>query len=156
MGFFSEYFICHFYFLWPKIMSKIFTPKTICCSRLFFKFFQFYFWFCIFHSLQSGSTFLATLFNAFVIIEWFDLNSSFNSLFEILSINASLYFIYGSKNVKIFFIRINYNKHIAKLFVYCLLSLYFIGNICIIITQFINLIVLSLHIFSFKYIFYWL
>ena len=35
MRFFSEYFICHFYFLWPKILRIIFTPKTICCSRLF-------------------------------------------------------------------------------------------------------------------------
>ena len=26
--FFSEHFICHFYFLWPITMSKIFTPSS--------------------------------------------------------------------------------------------------------------------------------
>ena len=39
--FFSEYFICHFYFLWPKIMGKIFTPKTIRCFESFSNVYRF-------------------------------------------------------------------------------------------------------------------
>ena len=35
MRFFSEYFICHFYILWPKILHIIFTAKTIYCSKFF-------------------------------------------------------------------------------------------------------------------------
>ena len=90
MRFFSEYFICHFYFFWSKILCIIFTPKTICCSRLFSNFYWFNFWFCVFHFLQCGKCFLTTLFNAFVIMEWFDLNFNFNSLFQILSIKYFL------------------------------------------------------------------
>ena len=40
---FSGYFICHFYFLWPKVMCKVFTPKTICYSGYFSNFYRFYF-----------------------------------------------------------------------------------------------------------------
>ena len=52
MKFLSEYFICQFYFLWPKITGEIFTPKTIRCSRLFFNFYRFYFWLRVFHVLH--------------------------------------------------------------------------------------------------------
>ena len=45
--FFSEYFICHFYILWAKVMSAIFTPKIIRCSRSFSNFDRFYFWLCV-------------------------------------------------------------------------------------------------------------
>ena len=97
---------------------------------------------CQFFMLYNvGRIFITTLFNAFVIIEWFDLNSDSNSLFEILSIKdflvdflICLYFIYDSKNFKNFFIRINFNKHRTKFFFCCSLSLYFIVNISIIMT----------------------
>ena len=48
--FFSLHFICHFYFLWPKIGFKFFTPSRICCSRLFSSFYWFYFWLFVFYS----------------------------------------------------------------------------------------------------------
>ena len=63
--FFPEYFVCHFYFLWPKIIGKIFTPKTICCSESLSNFYQFYFWFCVFQFLLFGKMFLAYRFNSF-------------------------------------------------------------------------------------------
>ena len=87
---FFEYFICHIYFLWPKIFRIIFTPRTIRCSRLFSNFYRFNFWFCVFYVLQCGKCFLTTLFNAFIIIEWFDLNSNFSNLFQILSMKDFL------------------------------------------------------------------
>ena len=83
MRFFSKYFICHFYFFWSKIFCIIFTPKTIRCSRLF------YFW-LLFMFYNVGSIFLTTHFKHFDFIEWFDLNSSSNSLFEILPIKDFL------------------------------------------------------------------
>ena len=39
---------------------------------------------------NDGNNFLASLFNEFVIIEWFDLKSTSNSLFEILSVEDYL------------------------------------------------------------------
>ena len=52
MRFFSKYFICHFYFFWSKIFCIIFTPKTICCSKLFSNFYWFNFWLYIFRVLH--------------------------------------------------------------------------------------------------------
>ena len=52
MRLFSKYFIYHFYFLWSAILCIILTPKTICCSKLFSKFYRFNFWLCIFHVLH--------------------------------------------------------------------------------------------------------
>ena len=49
--FLSKHFICHFYLLWFKILSVIFTPSTIRCSNFFFSFYWFYFWLHVFHSL---------------------------------------------------------------------------------------------------------
>ena len=111
--FFSKYFICHFHFFRSKIFCMIFTHKTICCSRLFSNFDVFFMFYNV------GSIFLTTRLKHFDFIEWFDLNSSSNSLFEILSIkdffgwfyNVSVYFVYFFKNVEIFFIRINSIKY---------------------------------------------
>ena len=49
--FFSEHFVCRFHFLWPKIMCKVFAPKTIRCSRYFSNFYRFYFWLRVYHFL---------------------------------------------------------------------------------------------------------
>ena len=62
---FLEYFVCHFYFLWPKIIYIIFTPKAIRCYRSLSNFYRFYFWLRVFHFLQFGKTFLACRFNSF-------------------------------------------------------------------------------------------
>ena len=70
LAFFSYYFVI------LSILCKILTNKTISLA-----FFTFWTMFC-----NGGNTFLTSLFNAFVVIEWFDLNSSSNSLFEILLI----------------------------------------------------------------------
>ena len=65
MGFFSEYFACHFYFLWPKNLRIIFAPKTILCSRLFSNFYRFYLRLCVFRFLWFGKMFLAYCFNSY-------------------------------------------------------------------------------------------
>ena len=52
MRFFSEYFVCYFYFSYPKILRIIFTPKTIRYSTLFSNFYWFYFWLDVFHILH--------------------------------------------------------------------------------------------------------
>ena len=134
---FCYYLVFHYFFFFLSIACKVFTTKRI--SLVFLTFETMFY--------NDGNTFLTTFFNAFVIIEWFvdlnELNSSSNSLFEILSIKGflvdflmCLYFIYGFKNVNIFFVRINSDKHSTKFFFYCflLLSLYFIANISIIMT----------------------
>ena len=81
-----------------------------------------------------------------------------------------MYFIYSFSFIKRFFIRINFNKFKVKLLFYCFLSLYFIINISIILSKFINFYcklvivktkinsvsqnnVFTLHIFSLKYFF---
>ena len=128
--FFFLLLFSHYFFTFLSIICKILATKTI--SLVFFTFSTMFY--------DNGNTFLTTLFNTFAIIKWFDLNSSSNSLFEILSIKDFLVdflmclynSIYGFKNVKIFFIRINSNKHTTKFFFYCFLSLYFIFNISII------------------------
>ena len=91
MRLFPKYSICHFYFLWPKIIYIIFAFKTVCCSRLFCNFYRFYFWLSVFHVYNVGSVFFLTnVFNGFVIIEWFDLNSNSNRFFQILFIKDFL------------------------------------------------------------------
>ena len=82
--------ICHFHFFWSKILRINFAPKTIRCFTFFYRT---YFWFYVFHFLQCGKYFLATLFNAIVIIEWFDSNSNSNSLFQILSVKDFLMYL---------------------------------------------------------------
>ena len=52
--------------------------------------------------------------------------------------NASVYFNYSFKNIKILFIRINSNKFATKFSFYCFLTFCFKVNISIFMTQFIN------------------
>ena len=72
--FFSKHFICHFYFLWFKIISVIFTPYKIRCSKFFSKFYWLYFW-NVFYVLYYivGSIFLTIHFKHLESIEWFNL-----------------------------------------------------------------------------------
>ena len=76
LKFFSEYFICHFHYFWPKNVRIIFLPKTIGCSRSFPNFYRFYFWFCVFQFLQFGKMLLTTHFKHFVYIALCCLNSN--------------------------------------------------------------------------------
>ena len=55
--FFSKHFISHFYFLWIKVMSVIFTFWTM-HSNFFPSFYRFYFWLCVFHVLYSRRFFV--------------------------------------------------------------------------------------------------
>ena len=82
----SEYVICHFQFLWPKILRIIFAPKTIPCSRLCSDFYWFYLWCCVFRVLHYQ--FLIIIFPkllvVWLVVEFFvfffhSLFSSFNS-----------------------------------------------------------------------------
>ena len=107
------------------------TTKTI--SLAFFTFWTLFY--------TDSSTFLITLFNFFVIIKWFDLNSSSNSFLKYCLLKifswffiASIYFIYGFKNVNFFFIRINFNEHKTKFFFYYSLSLCSTITISVIMT----------------------
>ena len=78
--FFSYYFFSHYLFVFLSIVCNVFTTKTI--SLVFFTLSTMFY--------SDGNTFLTTLFNDFVVIEWFDVNSSSTSLFEILSIKKFL------------------------------------------------------------------
>ena len=49
----------------------MFTPKTICCSRLFSNFYRFNFLFCIFHVLHHK--FIINIFSK-LLITWFLIN----------------------------------------------------------------------------------
>ena len=60
--FFYKHFICYFYFLGSKIMSKAFLCQTIRCSNLFPIFYWFYFRLCVFHCLLFGKTFFDNLY----------------------------------------------------------------------------------------------
>ena len=95
--FFSENFVCHFYFLWPKIMCNVFTPKTICCFRSFSNFYRFYFWLRIFHCLYFGKIFLTIHFIHFDFIALCCLDFNSSNLFERSSIrNFWVYFCLNS------------------------------------------------------------
>ena len=122
--FYSKHLICHFYFLWLQIISVTFTPETVRCSNFLPCFYQFYFWLSVFHVLYCWQYFLTTHFKHFDFIEWFDLNSNFRILFERSSISdffswlfdvllyPTKFFIF----IKIWFIRINSNAVVTKLF----------------------------------------
>ena len=64
-------------------MYILYTQNNTLFQILIFDFVLFIFY-------NVGSVFLTTLFNAVVIIEWFDLNFNSNSLFQILSIKEFL------------------------------------------------------------------
>ena len=97
--FFSEYFVCHFYFLWPKIMCKVFTSKIIRCSRSFSNFYRFYFWLCAFYSLYFGKIFLAYCFNSFDFVT----ATIFSKSSVILSITSFTAFFAKFCHVRIYF-----------------------------------------------------
>ena len=81
MRFFSEYFICPFHFLWPKILRIIFTPKAIRCFRLFSNFYWFNFLFCVFYVLhyQFFIIIFPKLLVIWLVVKFFFF---FNSLFS--------------------------------------------------------------------------
>ena len=118
LRFFSEYFICHFHFFWPKILRIIFTPKAIRCYGLFSKFIGFIVD-CVFF-IFFGKIFLTIHFKHFDFIALCCLNSNYNNLFERSLwlfgwfFNVSVYFVYFLENLEIFFIRINSNKYTIK------------------------------------------
>ena len=107
MRFFSEYFVCHFYFLWPKILRIIFTPKTIRCSRLFSSFYWFCFWLCVLYVLHYQFfiispellviwlvvKFFIFVFNSLFLFFISFISASFSNFSFILFISASFLFL---------------------------------------------------------------
>ena len=88
---------------------------------------------------------LTTSFIVFYFIILFNLNSNPNDLVEVLFIRGILVncliclnFIDSSKNIKIFFVRINSNKLPTKILFYCFLSSYLIVSISVALFIFIN------------------
>ena len=53
-------------------------------------------------------------------------------------LNVPKYFIDSSKNIKVFFARINSNKLTTKFLYYCFLSFYFVVNTSVTVSIFIN------------------